>query len=108
MHTHEYSALDQLHIGLAIIIALAYASIPFTSLRLLAAYLPRAAWIGGSLFFLTCAITHVGIAAGFHNSPWMILNDLVQAASSITFIASLSKMVGFAMRRRAARARKNE
>ena len=108
MHTHEYDALDQLHIGLAIIIALAYASIPFTSLRLLAAYLPRAAQIGGSLFFITCAITHLAIAAGFHDSHWMIANDAVQAASSITFIASLSRMVGFAMRRRDARNRKDE
>lgn len=97
MHEHA-STLDAVHIGLALIIMAAYVAIPFTALRRIP--LPMNAKVAGSLFFITCAITHLGIAAGFHNNPWMVLNDFVQAVSSASFIFILSRMVSHVLNRR--------
>ncbi len=103
MHHGAWGLLAQLHLLLALVIAAAYLSVPFTALRRLAELLPKTAVVSGSMFFLTCAITHLGIAAGFHESHWMVLNDFVQAVSVITFIASLSRVVSRAMHRRSER-----
>ncbi len=98
----SWGLLAQVHLGLALIIAAAYLSVPFTALRKLARFLPRTAQISGALFFLTCAITHLSIASGF-DSRWMVVSDLVQAISVVTFIASFSRLVGRAFERRARR-----
>lgn len=105
MHNH-YGAIDQIHILLALAIMGAYLTIPFTALRRLP--VTTGARIFGCLFFTTCAITHLAIAAGFHENAWMILNDLVQAVSSIGFIYTLSSMVSDVLSRKEARARRTE
>ena len=102
-HAAEFNALDYLHLTLAMIIAGAYLSIPFTALIKLRDYIPRPARLFAVGFFLTCAVTHIALAAGFHDSHWMVINDLVQAVSSTGFIVSLHRMVAAVMRRRAAR-----
>lgn len=99
----HYSPLEWVHLILALIIASAYLAIPFTALRRLSQYLPMKARVGGTLFFITCALTHLAIAGHVHENKWMILNDLVQAVAVITFITSLSMMVGKVMDKRAAR-----
>lgn len=99
--THEHlDALDQIHIGLALWITLAYLAIPFTALRRLP--MPRSARAAGMIFFITCAVTHVAVAAGFHESRGMVLNDLAQAISATVFIWSAARMVDFALKKRAA------
>jgi hypothetical protein len=104
MHEHPaITTLDILHLMLALIIAAAYLAVPFTALSRLAKFMPVSARVSGSFFFLTCALTHIAIAAGFHDSRWMVLNDAVQAVSVITFIAVLSRMVGKVMEHRARR-----
>jgi hypothetical protein len=100
--THHTDWLDQIHIGLAIWITLAYVAVPFTALRLLP--MTNRARAFGIGFFTTCAITHVAVAAGFHDNHWMLLNDLVQAVSATGFIYEVARMVKWALRRKAARA----
>jgi uncharacterized membrane protein AbrB (regulator of aidB expression) len=101
MHQHnDITAIDVLHLALALVIAASYMAVPFTALARLSKFIPISARIAGTFFFLTCAITHIAIAASFHDSSWMVVNDLVQAVSVITFIAVLSRMVGAVMARR--------
>lgn len=96
--THDsYSGLDITHIALALAIAAAYVTVPFTALRRLP--VPRIVQVSGMVFFLTCALTHLALAAGFHDSPWMVLSDLVQFIAVVTFIATLSRMVEMVMNR---------
>lgn len=90
MHQH-FSVAEQVHIYISVIITIAYLTVPFTALRRIP--LPRITQISGILFFLTCAITHVGLAAGLHESNWFILNDAIQMASVIIFIVTLIRMV---------------
>ena len=98
--------MDQIHILLALVIMGAYLSIPFTALRRLP--MPRRTRVFGSLFFITCAITHLALAMGFHDSQWMILSDLVQAVASIGFIYSVSQIVEYALRRAEKRLQRTE
>jgi hypothetical protein len=100
MQHHHYGAIEQIHIVLALIIMGAYVAVPLTSMRRLK--LTRQARYSAIGFFATCAITHLSVAAGFHDNPWMTLNDAVQAASTIVFIASVSRMVDHVISRRKA------
>lgn len=101
MHHETFTYIDQIHILLALIIMASYLAIPFTALRKLP--MPRVARIYGTAFFATCAITHLAVAAGFHDSPWMVVNDLIQAVSAIGFITRMSRMVAVVLAERAAR-----
>ena len=98
MADHHYGYLDQVHILLSLVIMAGYMTVPFTVLRRIP--LPRITQVSGLCFFATCAITHVGLAVGVHDSPWFVLNDLIQAVSVITFIVTLSKMVATVMKQR--------
>lgn len=88
---HHYSPADQVHIMLSLVIMVGYLLVPFTALRKIP--LPRITRVSGLLFFLTCALTHVGMAVGVSGSDWFILNDAVQAVSVVTFIFTLNNMV---------------
>lgn len=96
--SHHYTAAEQLHIMLALVIMAAYLAIPFTALRKLP--VPQSARIFGALFFATCAITHLAIAVGFHDDRWMLVNDAVQLVSAVGFIACLTRQVRYTLRRR--------
>lgn len=98
---HHYTALDQIHILLALSIMFSYLSIPLTALRHFP--MPPVATWASRFFFATCAVTHLAIAAHFHDSPWMVLNDLIQAVSAVLFIVSLSRMVAAVLERQAAK-----
>lgn len=101
-HVNEssYTWVDAFQIMLAVGIALAYLSVPFTTLRRVP--ITVTVKVSAMLFFITCAITHLAMAIGFHDSPWMLVNDLIQLASITTFIVSFSRMVSWAMDRKAA------
>lgn len=102
-HVHSTTQLDpgtQVHLFLAIGIAVAYLLVPFTALRRLP--LLPVTRVSGAGLFTTCAITHVALALGVsHGNPWMLLSDLVQLVSVATFIFSLNRQVVWALRRRA-------
>lgn len=98
---HHYTAADHIHILFALGIMAAYLSIPFID-RLRNLPLTTATRIAGTFFFLTCAITHLAIAAAFHDNSWMLLNDAIQLISVVTFIATLTRHLGAAMRRKEA------
>lgn len=52
-------------------------------------WLPLKRWVllSAAVFFITCAITHLGIAFhADHYSPWMLTNHVVQAVSVMAFV----------------------
>lgn len=65
-------------------IVVGYALVPFTVLR----YLPltRNVTIAGTLFFLTCALTHLSMAFRFADSRAMVVNHVVQAGAVVWFV----------------------
>lgn len=101
-HVQEasYTWVDAFHIMLAVFIAIAYLSVPFTTLRRVP--ITVTVKVSAMVFFITCATTHLALAVGFHDSAWMLLNDLLQLVSITTFIVSFSRMVSWAMDRKAA------
>lgn len=64
-------------------IVVGYVLVPFTVLR----YLPltRNVLFSGSLFFLTCALTHLSMAVPI-DFKWMVVNHVVQAVSVVWFV----------------------
>lgn len=65
-------------------IVVGYVLVPFTVLR----YLPltRSVLFSGTLFFLTCALTHLSMALDFSGSVWMVVNHAVQAVAVVWFV----------------------
>lgn len=65
-------------------IVVGYVLVPFTVLR----YLPltRNVLVSGTLFFLTCALTHLSMAFGFSGTEWMVVNHVVQAVAVVWFV----------------------
>ena len=92
--------MDYLHIALALGIMCSYLAAPLTALRRLP--LTTTTFVSGAFFFATCAITHLALAVGFHDSPWMILNDAIQFIAVVTFLVSLSRQVSHALKYREA------
>ncbi len=80
-----------------IVIVLGYVLVPFTVLR----YLPLSlsVRIAGTFFFVTCALTHLGMAFGFQHSPWMVVNHAVQAGSVVWFVLGFWLLLRAALRR---------
>jgi hypothetical protein len=101
----HYAPIDYIHIVFALGIMAAYMSIPFIS-RLRHLPLTRTTRTAGTFFFATCAITHLAIAAGFHDSHWMLLNDTIQLIAVVTFIVSLTHHLNAAIRHKEARQRR--
>lgn len=97
-HGDTAGAIWQVHLLLALGIMAGYAVVPFTALRRLP--LTRPTRVFAVLFFGTCAITHLAIAAGAAGSMWMIANDAVQLVAVIGFIRCLSRQVAWTLRRR--------
>ncbi len=59
--------------------------------------------VGGAVFFVTCAITHLALAFHWsHSSGWMIANHLIQAVSVMVFVTGFSRLLRAAHLRRAA------
>ncbi len=77
-----------------------YVCVPFMWLP----YLPltKPVLAGGVIFFLTCAISHLGMAFHFEHNTWMIVvNHGFQAVSVFVFIFGFSRMLRDAHRRNA-------
>ncbi len=67
-------------------------------------YLPltKTVLAGGVIFFLTCAISHLGMAFHFqHNTAMVVVNHGLQAVSVFVFIFGFSKMLRDAHRKKA-------
>lgn len=96
-HHGGHGALGQLHLLLALGIMAGYAVVPFTALHRLP--LTKPTRVFAVLFFATCAMTHLAIAAGAADSSWMIVNDAVQLVAVIGFIRCLSRQVAWTLRR---------
>ena len=84
-----------------VIIVVGYVIVPFTVLR----YLPLTASVktAGTLFFLTCALTHLGMAFDQHDALWMVVNHVVQAVAVVWFVIGFWLLLRAALRRVAAR-----
>lgn len=82
MHVHGFAGV--LNTVANLVIVLGYLFVPFSVLR----YLPLTPSVrcAGALFFLTCAITHLSMAFGFHDSVWMVVNHVVQALAVVWFV----------------------
>lgn len=97
----DHSGLDPtwtaLNVMANVVIVAGYVLVPFTVLR----YLPltRRVRLAGSLFFVTCAITHVGMAFGFAFSELMVLNHVLQAGAVMWFVLGFWMLLRTAMHR---------
>lgn len=80
-----------------VVIVAGYTAVPFTVLR----YLPlsTSVRVAGTFFFVTCAITHLGMAFGFSHSEWMVVNHVVQAGSVVWFVVGFWLLLRAALRR---------
>ncbi len=64
-------------------------------------YLPltKPVLFSGALFFITCALTHLGMAFHVeHLNPWMIFNHVVQAVSVMLFVSGFGRLLRKATR----------
>lgn len=68
-----------------------YMLVPFTVLRYLA--LTRSVTVSGTLFFLTCALTHLAMAVGFTYSPLMVINHVVQFGAVVWFVLGFFQLL---------------
>ncbi len=67
-----------------VVIVAGYVMVPFTVLR----YLPLTlrVRVAGSLFFVTCALTHLSMAFMFEHARWMVFNHVLQAIAVVWFV----------------------
>lgn len=88
---------DVINLVANLVIVLGYLLVPFTVLR----YLPLTAMVrtAGAFFFTTCALTHLGMAFGVHDSLWMVINHVVQAVAVIWFVIGFWLLLRAALRR---------
>ncbi len=59
-------------------------------------YLPltKPVLIAGAVFFVTCALTHLGMVFHLsHLSPWLIANHVVQAVAVMLFVAGFGRLL---------------
>jgi hypothetical protein len=59
-------------------------------------WLPLQRWVllSGSVFFLTCAITHLGLAFhARHDAGWMQVNHVVQAVAVMGFVSGFGRQL---------------
>ncbi|MEU1761319.1 hypothetical protein [Micromonospora sp. NPDC005652] len=103
MHQHNLGLAAVLNIVANLVIVAGYVLVPFTVLRRLP--LTRNVLAAGTLFFTTCAATHLAMAANATGSPLMVANHVLQAASVIWFVIAFSLLLRAAHRRRPAQER---
>lgn len=102
MHEHDLTQGWMLVNTLAnIAIVAGYVLVPFTVLR----YLPltKNVLFAGTLFFLTCALTHISMAFDFVGSEIMVFNHVIQAGAVGWFVIGF-----FLLLRKAALLRKTK
>ncbi len=82
---------DTINIIANLLIVCGYVLVPFLWLP----YLPltRPVLVSGTVFFLTCAFTHLSMALGFVHRPWMVINHVVQAAAVFGFVIGFSRLL---------------
>lgn len=78
--------MDTLNVVANLLIVAGYVTVPFTWLRYLA--LNTQVLLSGTLFFLTCALTHVGMVIHAEHDGWMVVNHCVQGVSVVWFVLS--------------------
>lgn len=86
-----------------VVIVAGYFLVPFTVLR----YLPltRRVRFAGTLFFVTCALTHLSMAFGVAFSGLMVFNHVVQAGAVVWFVLGFWLLLRTAMHRAEAKPR---
>lgn len=92
MHHSDLSATWVLVNTIAnVAIVTGYVLVPFTVLR----YLPltRSVLASGTMFFLTCAITHLSMAFNFIGEEVLVVNHVVQGASVILFVSGFFSLL---------------
>ncbi len=77
-----------------LLIVVGYILIPVLWPRLLP--LTAVVQVSGTVFFATCALTHLSMAFGFEHSNWMILNHVVQAVAVLTFVITFTRLLRIA------------
>lgn len=82
---------DGLNFVSNLVIVAGYILVPFLWLP----YLPltKPVLISGTMFFLTCAFTHVSMAFGFEHHPLMVLNHVVQAVAVMAFVIGFARLL---------------
>ncbi len=67
-------------------------------------YLPLTRFVraSGTLFFATCAITHIGMAFGWTHFGWMLVNHVIQAIAVMCFVLGFGKHLHAAATRKEA------
>jgi hypothetical protein len=86
-----------------LMIVAGYVCVPFTVLRYLPLTTSVRCW--GTLFFLTCAITHFSMAFGFSASKWMVIDHAVQAVAVVWFVFGFWFLLRAALHRAGAKRR---
>jgi hypothetical protein len=76
--------MDILNVIANLTIVAGYVVVPFTWLRYLA--LSSQVLLSGTLFFLTCALTHLAMTFHAEHDGWMVVNHCVQGASVMWFV----------------------
>ncbi len=104
MHDHDPTAGGLalwLNIAANLAIVAGYVIVPFTVLRHLP--LTRSVRFSGSIFFATCAFSHVAMAFGFEHSGAMLVNHVVQAVAVVAFVWGFYRLLQRADKRRGRR-----
>ncbi len=104
MHDHDPSAGGialWINIAANLAIVAGYVIVPFTVLRHLP--LTRSVRFSGSIFFATCALSHVAMAFRLQHSGLMLINHIVQAVAVVAFVWGFYRLLQRADRHRARR-----
>jgi hypothetical protein len=95
---HHHADPDHwLNLAANLAIVASYLLVPFTVLR----YLPltRPVRASGTIFFGTCALTHMSMAFGFHDTLFMLAVHVIQAVAVVVFVLGFHRLLRNASRR---------
>ncbi len=84
--------MDEINTLANVAIVIGYVLVPFLWLPHLP--LTRPVLISGTVFFLTCAITHLALALhADHGGRWLLLNHILQAGAVLAFVLGFGRML---------------
>lgn len=101
MIASQASGWRQIDEILALGITVGYLAVPFTALHRLK--FTRPTRIFAVLFFLSCGLNHLALAAGYTDARFAVANDVVNLVALVGFFRGLVRQVEFALRRCAER-----
>ncbi len=82
---------DSVNLVANLLIVVGYLLVPVVWMPYLPLTLPVKA--AGTVFFATCALTHLGMAFGFVHSGWMVVNHVVQAIAVLAFVTGFARLL---------------